>query len=317
MDTARTSERLKEKPAVLRGSARNPDAQRARDLLAGILGVRSAEVGAPDILGDGISNASWLCRVGAEAYVLRVTSEPQLQKDKLTAEGRVYEQLRRAGASFADELVHFDADRGLKVTRYIGDVRYPDLSDEADIARCAALLRRVHESGIRTDESFDLSERFIESERAARAKADPSRHMEGYTRFRNEALAIYAGGGDAFRHRFCHIDPIRFNFLLGPGGDRLIDFEYSAMASPMIDIAAFVVYHKLRADLIEVLLRAYLGRAPEPRERASLARYLPLEGLYSALWYLERLEEGTEMKMYMDESYASARAYAREAGHAY
>jgi thiamine kinase-like enzyme len=156
-------------------------------------------------------------------------------------------------------------------------------------------------------------ERFLEDEKRVSAKASPDEHMNGYGVLRAEAIAAYDGLKDVFAPSFNHIDPIKYNFLFTRERDYLIDFEYSCMASPMIDIAAFAVYHKLSVALVDGLMNAYLGHAPSSGEKKSLYRYLALEGLFSALWYLERLDEGVGMKNNMDQCYRCARQYVREA----
>jgi thiamine kinase-like enzyme len=270
-------------------------------------------------LGDGISNTSYLFAYGGERYVVRVTGDcgdpvrDGAVLDKLLAERDIYRALAASGAAYADELVYFDPFAGIKVTRYIANTRYPDMADPDDVARCARLLRRVHDSGIETDAVFDLMEVFLEDEARVRGAVDPGVHLRDYEGTRALALERYLESVDEFPRRFNHIDPIKYNFLFTSADDRLIDFEYSRMASPMVDLAAFSVYHKLSAAMIETVLRAYLGREPSDGERHSLYGYLPLESIFSALWYLERLDEGGDMRANMEACYACALLYAEEA----
>jgi thiamine kinase-like enzyme len=285
-----------------------------KDKLAGIFAVSADSVGVLSPLSDGISNASYRFRIGADSYVVRVSEgDAAGQREKLESELRIYRELKRHGVRGTDELVYFNVDEGIKITRYIKNARYPDISDPADVVRCVALLKNVHDSGIVVDAAFDLMELFLREEEIVRVKTTPARHMPGYEEARVAAVALYGEFDDVFPHRFNHIDPIKYNFLFTPEQDYIIDFEYSCMASPMIDLAAFVVYGRLSPPFADGLLRAYLGRCPSAVEKRSLYRYLALEGLYAALWYLERLNDGAKMKRNMDSCYGCAAAYAKEA----
>jgi thiamine kinase-like enzyme len=216
-----------------------------------------------------------------------------------------------------DEIVYFNVDEGVKITRYIEGARYPDAFDPLDIGRCVALLKNIHESGIVVAGAFDLMEHFLEYETRVSVKASPGEHMSGYGALRAEAVAAYNGLKDIFTPCFNHIDPIKYNFLFTRKQDYLIDFEYSCMASPMIDIAEFAIYHKLSIKRIDGLMSAYLGHIPSSNEKKSLYRYLALDGLYLALWYLERLDEGAKMRRNMNQCYRCALRYVKETRNVY
>jgi thiamine kinase-like enzyme len=101
--------------------------------------------------------------------------------------------------------------------------------------------------------------------------------------------------------------------LLTRRGDYLIDFEYSAMASPMIDLATFVAYGEYTVKQAYRALERYMGRESTKKDRDSLFKYLPLVSMYASIWYLERIEEGPDMKRNMTACFAMAEEYLEEA----
>jgi thiamine kinase-like enzyme len=261
---------------------------------------------------DGISNSSFKFTFCGGQYVVRFPKSDEDQSEKLFREQRTYSLLLDAGATYTDELLYFDIGKGIKLTRYIVGSRYPDIGDSRDVQRAIRLLRYVHDSGIVTDVKFDLMESFLEDER--KLHLDPVEHMPGYAKAREEAIAIYDRLSDHYSPVFNHIDPIKYNFLLTPEKDYLIDFEYSAMTTPMIDLAAFAIYHKFSNEQVNEMLLAYHGREVTEDDRNALYKYLGVEGLFSAIWYLDRLEEGGDMQSNMKDCYACALAYISQNG---
>jgi thiamine kinase-like enzyme len=256
---------------------------------------------------DGISNSSYKFSYGGGQFVVRFPIGDEDQSEKLFREQHTYSLLAEAGLKNTDELLYFDIGKGVKLTKYISGAHYPDTDNASDVERCVRLLREVHDASIVTDVKFDLMESFLFDEN--RLHLDPDEHMPGYAQARGDAIAIYENLNDFHAPVFNHIDPIKYNFLLTDTKDYLIDFEYSSMTTPMIDLAAFAIYNKFSNDQVNEMLQAYHGREIFAEDRDALYKYLGVEGLYSAIWYLDRLEEGGDMKKNMDDCYACALAY--------
>jgi thiamine kinase-like enzyme len=259
-----------------------------KSVLADIFGESEEAFSSFSPLTDGISNNSYKFLYGGSAYVLRITggNVDEGQREKLKWERLTYTLLRETGIPCIDRLIHFNAEAGIKITAYISGARYPDMERNADVKRCVKLLKNIHNSGIFMARRFDIGECFAKED--ALAKRRVKAYLPGYAAVRERAIALFDACSDVFPPVFCHIDPIKYNFLFGETRDYLIDFEYSGMASPMIDLAAFSVYQGYNPHRTKKLLGLYLGRTPLRSETRSLFRYLGIEGLYSVLWYLNR-----------------------------
>jgi thiamine kinase-like enzyme len=265
-------------------------------------------------LGDGKSNDSYKYAYRGGEYVIRLPKENRPAPERYAAEREIYGLLERHRTEGVDELVYFDPSQGIKITRYIDGARYPDTGNAGDVDRCLSALKRIHRSGITAPEEFVLIKRFEENESELLKKLKPEDYLKGYEAARDKAMRAYAGRIDAFAPCFNHLDPIKYNFLLTPRGDYLIDFEYSAMASPMLDLAAFAVYGEYTAEQAYRALERYMGGGIAKKDRDALFKYLPLESIYAAIWYLERIEEGPDMEKNMTACFAMAGEYLEEAG---
>jgi thiamine kinase-like enzyme len=265
-------------------------------------------------LADGKSNDSYKYVYRGGEYVIRLPKANRPAPERHAAEREIYGLLERHRAEGVDELVYFDPSQGIKITRYIGGARYPDTNNAGDMDRCLSALKKIHLSGIAAPEEFVLIERFEENESRLLTKLKPEDYLKGYEEMRDKAMRAYSGRIDAFMPCFSHLDPIKYNFLLTPRGDYLIDFEYSAMASPMIDLAAFAIYGEYTAEQACRALERYMGGGSAKKDRDSLFKYLPLESIYASIWYLERIAEGPDMEKNMTACFAMAGEYLEEAG---
>jgi Ser/Thr protein kinase RdoA (MazF antagonist) len=91
----------------------------------------------------------------------------------------------------------------------------------------------------------------------------------------------------------CHNDLTADNLLLGPA-PRLIDFDYAAIATPILDLASAVFMNSLPADAASSLLDAYHeGPAPYPIEE--FARVQRLLALLAHFWSLAAGPEASQV----------------------
>jgi thiamine kinase-like enzyme len=97
----------------------------------------------------------------------------------------------------------------------------------------------------------------------------------------------------------CHIDYIYANVLWLPdGSERVIDWEYSGAADPIIDIAMFSIYSYFPRERADLALSYYLGRAPQRDESCRLYMYMALAGFLWALWCQYKQGLGEEFGEY-------------------
>lgn len=110
-----------------------------------------------------------------------------------------------------------------------------------------------------------------------------------------------------------HIDSNTDNFLMLPDGSvRLIDWEYSGMCDPLIDISMCALYSYFDEEAVEKLIQIYLGRDASEEEHLVVWSYLALGGFLWALWAIYKASLGEEFGEYTLIMYRYAKHYYRK-----
>ena len=84
----------------------------------------------------------------------------------------------------------------------------------------------------------------------------------------------------------CHNDLLRANRLYSGGKLYALDWEYSAMGSPLYDLAVVAAGDNLGPTATHNLLEAYSGRQPTAVEQQLITQYACVYRYLELLWYL-------------------------------
>ena len=141
-----------------------------------------------------------------------------------------------------------------------------------------ALLRKAHQSELTVEHHFNLRERINFYEKLC--QHHELLLFEDYTEVRGWMNHLLDRVERLNRPSFLsHIDSVADNFLFLPDGTvRLIDWEYSAMHDPLIDISMCGIYSYYDAEELDRSLEVYLERIPTPEERIATYAYAALGG---------------------------------------
>ena len=247
-------------------------------------------------LKEGMTNQSFVFHVGDGSYVFRLPGAGTEALINRANEKRNYEL--NAPLGLADEIVFFDDDTGVKISGYYEGARVTDAENDGELKHVMELLAEIHSAGIKADHRFDIGERIEFYERLA--EGIDSIRFTDYREVRGKADELLA-----FRERLavpeilCHIDYVYANILWLPdGGMRVIDWEYSGAADPLIDIAMFSIYSYFSRERAELALECYLGREPDKLEKARLYMYMALAGFLWAVWCQYKQGLGEEFGEY-------------------
>jgi len=197
-----------------------------------------------------------------------------------------------ASAGVSPEVIHFDPEVGVMVTRFIADAvtMSPALfaSRPGAPERAGRAFRKLHDSGAVFDFRFELFS-MIDTYLGILANKSVS-FPEGYYRGLREAEAVRTAlATHPVALRPCHCDPLAENFL--DTGDRMwiVDWEYSGMNDPMWDLGDLSVEANLDAAREEAMLTAYFGGESKPSDRGRMVIYKAMCDLLWTLWGLIQL----------------------------
>ena len=255
------------------------DEAAARAALAQLLG-RDAKRARLELLRGGTHRRSWLVTAtDGSRLVLRLPVARSNALLDIATEARAMEAAARAGV--APAVVAVDAERGLLLTEYRASAAWEphDTHRPANVVRLAALLHALHTVPI--DLPVFAAERIAQRYLAAA----PLPAHEPLARGWADELLGLARRYDAqyAPTAFCHNDLVAAN-VLDDGGLALVDFEYAARGSPLLDLASFAAMNGLGDDEQHALLAAYNQHAPSVAELTELRSLVRMARLFAWFW---------------------------------
>ena len=112
-----------------------------------------------------------------------------------------------------------------------------------------------------------------------------------------------------------HIDAVPDNFLFVTSGAeeyiRLLDWEYTGMQDPHVDIAMFAIYSLYEREQIETLIDCYFTEGCPPQVRTKIYAYIAMCGLLWSNWCEYKRQLGVEFGEYSLCQYRYAKDYYR------
>ncbi|MHA6686127.1 phosphotransferase [Mesorhizobium sp. A556] len=219
-----------------------------------------------------------------------------------------------ATAGVSPEVLHFDDQSGVMVTRFIAGTQ--TMSPEefrrrpGSPARAGQAFRRLHDSGAKFPFRFELFAMIDDYLKILSTKdvALPA----GYHEVVREAEIVRAAlAAHPLPLTACHCDPLCENFL--DTGERMwiVDWEYAGMNDPMWDLGDLSVEGKFDAAQDEEMIRAYFGGEPTLGERGRIVIYKAMCDLLWTLWGLIQLANNNpvdDFRAYADGRFARCKA---------
>ncbi|GAB2465133.1 NTP transferase domain-containing protein [Xylanimonas ulmi] len=274
-----------------------------------IFGVPQHEITGFKPIKTGMTNTSFVFAVDGVDYVYR---RPGAGTDELISrqdEKRSYEAVAELGIS--DEIVHFDAASGVKVSRFYEGSAIVDPFNDDQVARSMRLLREFHDAQVTTPHRFDIRERLAAYfDLLEQDDLDKARELKPYMRQAARLDGVRVGLG--VPEVLCHIDYVFANILTLPSGEmRVIDWEYSGAADPLIDVAMFSIYALYDRAHIDRALEHYLGRSATVEEALRVYLHVALAGLLWSLWAYFKAARGETFGEYPEQMLQYFTAYYR------
>ena len=148
------------------------------------------------------------------------------------------------------------------------------------------LLRRLHQSGEKTEHSFDQFEGIDDFREKLKAR----------NRFEFDGLEDLDKTVSLLKNYLqnapkqvvlCHGDSSSPNFLLNEAGEMsLIDWEYSGMGEPAGDLGTFIACSNYTVADAEKVLELYLQGVPDKKTKRHYLAYVAVTSYYWFLWAL-------------------------------
>ena len=263
----------------------------------------------------GMTNLSFRFSCQGKAYIYRhpgMGTESYINRHSEAASMTIARKL-----GLDDTFIYIDAEEGWKLSHYVEDAKQLDYKDETQVRNALLALYDLHHSGEETEYPFDIWQGI---QRFQRSLAENKRNdLEDMKVWHQKMEKLYRLAAACGGHTcLCHADSYNANFLFdGSGKLYLIDWEYSGMSDPAVDIGTFITCADYQWEDISQLLRIYLGHEPDWRELFHYTAYLAVCSYYWFLWALYQESHGKSVDQYMYIWYRNMKLYGEKAEEIY
>lgn len=279
------------------------------ELISGVFGMPENTISNLKPLRFGMTNKSFLFEINGEKYIFRIPGEGTEVLINRRQEYNSYKAIDSLG--ICDKLIYFNPDKGVKITKYEEDTRCANPRNAQDLKACMQVARKLHSSGIKVEHKFDFRERIEHYEDISKALHGILFHdYEDVKKNMLELLSLLDGMEKPLK--LSHIDLIPDNFLIREDCVRLIDWEYSGMCDPLVDIAMFAIYSYYTEEELENLMSIYFQRNAEYEERLRIYCYVALAGFLWTLWTCYKQALGISFGEYGLKMYRYAKDYYKK-----
>ena len=279
---------------------------------------RSEDIVDIEVLKKGMTNRSFLFRIksgeNAGKYIMRVPGEGTEQLIDREHETNVFSAIR--GLGLCEEPVYINPFNGYKITKYLEGARTCDPGNKDDIRKCMRKLRNFHEMKLSVQHTFDI---FAQIEFYESLWGESPSVYHDYQKVKENVMSL-KNVVDSFDKEWCltHIDAVPDNFLFykseeGKEKLQLIDWEYSGMQDPHVDIAMFCIYSMYDREHVDALIDIYFEGRCDRNTRAKIYCYISMCGLLWSNWCEYKRNLGVEFGEYSLWQYKYAKEYFRYA----
>jgi len=282
----------------------------AIDIICQALRVTADQIVNINILKKGMTNRSFLFDCNGKQYIMRIPGEGTQELINRKEEADVYEVIK--DKHICDDIVYINPKNGYKITEFLHNARNCNPLNPIDTQRCMNLLRSFHEQKLVVPHRFNIFKEieFYESlwHKKASIYRDYNKTKENVFSLRDYIEAY------AYEEVLTHIDAVPDNFIFIPnhiGGEniRLIDWEYSGMQDPHVDIAMFCIYAMYNKEQVDLLIDQYFNKDCKPEIRIKIYCYIAACGLLWSNWCEYKQELGIEFGEYSLRQYRYAKEY--------
>lgn len=276
----------------------------AKSIISRVMKVDESEIKDIEFLKKGMTNKSFRFTVKDKEYILRTPGEGTEKLINRQNEYNVYQAI--AGKNISDNVIYISGDDGYKITEYWAEARVCDPLDKEDIRKCMNKLREFHSLKLKVDHHFDM---FKETDFYESILDGPSMFSD-YNETK-ENIQVLKNFIDSVPKEciLSHIDSIPDNFLIVGDEVYLIDWEYSGMQDPHVDIAMFAIYSLYDREQTDFLIDSYFTKGCSLETRMKIYAYMAVAGLLWSNWCEFKLMFGEDFGEYSLKQYDYAKDY--------
>lgn len=255
------------------------------------------------VFAGGLTNYNYIMNIAGEDYVIR-------QPGKLTKQmiDREIEQVNNGIASefgVNSECIYFDAETGIKISRFIPNSKNLAQSDPfstESLTAVSEVMKKIHTSPVHFNNTFEWLKE-LEKYEAIIDQINGNLFFD-YYELKEQLLLFFETHVSEAVFVPCHNDTVPENFLAADNGNYyLIDWEYSGLNDANWDLAAYIIETRLPDSSIDMLLETYYPNGFSEQDIMKIKGYIMAQDLLWTVWALIRHYCGDNFLDYCDMRY--------------
>ena len=267
-------------------------------------------------LKKGMTNRSFMFSCKDSKYIMRIPGEGTDHLINRKQEARVYNLIN--GKNLCDDIIYINEDNGYKITKFIENARVCNPYNINDLKKCIGFLKKFHNMKLVVEHEFDIFEKINYYEQLWGENISA---YDDYELTKEKVFSLQKFIEENVEYKcLTHIDAVPDNFLISKNKEgkefiNLIDWEYSAMQDPHVDIAMFAIYALYDKKEIDKLIDIYFENKCNDKTRIKIYCYIASCGLLWSNWCEYKRNLGVEFGEYSLKQYRYAKDfynYAKE-----
>lgn len=257
---------------------------------------------------EGMTNTSFTFRIDGIDYIYRY---PGNGTNKIINRKNEKNSLKLAHKLGIDPTyIYLDTNEGWKISKFVHTFREPDYSSKEDSSQVIRVLQKLHAADVKVDYGMKPWEDACKMEKLLKDGDGDS--FAKFEPLKKKIKKLYdMTQGDGIKKCFCHGDTYKHNWMIRQNGDTLlIDWEYSGMSDPGIDVGYYIVDAMYDFDDAESFIKEYLADNDNAKNEFHFMAYTAIIAYYWFVWALYRESCGAVMGESLYNWYKMAEKYA-------
>lgn len=259
-------------------------------------------------ISEGMTNTSFIFKIDGVDYIYRY---PGNGTNKIINRKNEKNSLKLAHKLGIDPTyIYSDTNEGWKISKFIHSFREPNYHSKQDSSRVIKVLQKLHAADVKVDYGMKPWEDACKMEKLL--KENDANSFSKFEPLKQKIKKLYdETQGDGIKKCFCHGDTYKHNWMIRENGDTLlIDWEYSGMSDPGIDVGYYIVDAMYDFNDAESFIKEYLDSRDNPQNEFHFMAYTAIIAYYWFVWALYRESCGAVMGESLYNWYKMAEKYA-------
>ena len=257
---------------------------------------------------EGMTNTSFIFSLRDKKYVYRQPGDGTGEIINREHEKTVLVQAKKY--NFDSTFIYMNSKEGWKISSFVDDFREPSYDSFEDSKKILDVLKELHST--KSKEINWVFEPIYEADRLEEIiKNKSSIQMNDFETIKKNVHAIFENTkNDGIEKCWCHSDTYKPNWMITKDKTILIDWEYSGISDPGIDVGYYIVDAMYDFDKAEEFIKYYCGDKYDATTKYHYFAYVAIIAYYWFVWALYRETCGAIIGESLYNWYVMAKKYS-------